>query len=122
MTCRISSTYRVFEILGGHLEKLGLQLVQESAVIRWGLATFLLGLAIDDERIDDRHIDETQKQRLVVLVHADLQLKGVPLESQLVVNIYPAHPALVVAHGAGHCSDTRDPPRTRRSERTQSYY
>jgi hypothetical protein len=71
------------------LQKLRLQHLQELCVICSRFTSLLLGLAIDDEGIDDRNIDKAQEDGLVVLFEAHGELQRIALQPQLVVDIHP---------------------------------
>ncbi|KAE8976753.1 hypothetical protein PF011_g23919 [Phytophthora fragariae] len=62
------------------------------------LALLLLVLSIDDKCIDHRHVHKPQKDSLVELSTAHRLLQRVALQPQLVVNVDPTHPTMVVTY------------------------
>ncbi|KAE9108762.1 hypothetical protein PF010_g11782 [Phytophthora fragariae] len=83
-------------------------------MVGWSLAALLLGLSIDNVGVHNCHIDEAQKNRLVVLAEHHSHLQRVALQAELVVNVHPLHPALVVAHH-GWTGDNNLPPTSQAS-------
>ena len=84
------------EIVSGELDELRVKFFEERCVVCLWKPLRLAVLAVNDESVHQRHVQEPQEDTLVVLPEHKSELNRVSLQPQLVVDINAAHPALIV--------------------------
>jgi len=91
-------TYRNFteSIFEVDRKQLFHQLFEKREVLGRALVVHLLVVAEHDKRVHERHVEQAQKERLVVFAGFVAELHAVALHPQLIVHVNTAHPAVIV--------------------------